>query len=396
MKRRIGMILDQKFPTDVRVENEAMSLINAGFDVYLFCYAYGEEHLEEDYNGLKIRRIKASHAWIKRMRGLVNVIPVYENYLFKKIVKFINDNDIDFLHVHDLYLLGVCLSIKNSLGIAVISDLHENYVEGLKHYHFANSFPGNMLINLEKWERIEIDWLSRVDKIIVVVQEAVERLKSLGLDERKITVVENYLNYIEYERLPVQPAIVRRYGTQFVYSYIGGIDFHRGLHTVVDSLSKLSVDSLRIKFLIVGSGKILDHLRQKATVYDLGARIEFLGHQPYADLKSYVEISKIGVIPHLKTGHTDNTLPHKLFHYMYLKKPVLVSDCNPLKRIVESNNCGKVFKSGDADDLASKIEWFWQHRENLEIMGQNGYQALMNELNWKNAEERLIELYENF
>ena len=34
---RIGMILDKTFPPDPRVENEAVTLINHGFEVFLFC-----------------------------------------------------------------------------------------------------------------------------------------------------------------------------------------------------------------------------------------------------------------------------------------------------------------------------------------------------------------------
>ena len=38
---KIGMILDETFPPDPRVENEAVTLINAGHEVFLFCLTYG-------------------------------------------------------------------------------------------------------------------------------------------------------------------------------------------------------------------------------------------------------------------------------------------------------------------------------------------------------------------
>ena len=40
---KIGMILDAKFPPDPRVENEAVSLINAGHEVFIFCLKYSDE-----------------------------------------------------------------------------------------------------------------------------------------------------------------------------------------------------------------------------------------------------------------------------------------------------------------------------------------------------------------
>ena len=37
---RIGMILDHIYPTDPRVKNEAESLLESGFEVYLFCLSF--------------------------------------------------------------------------------------------------------------------------------------------------------------------------------------------------------------------------------------------------------------------------------------------------------------------------------------------------------------------
>jgi len=36
---RIGMILDKTFPPDPRVANEAVSLIEKGHEVFLFCFS---------------------------------------------------------------------------------------------------------------------------------------------------------------------------------------------------------------------------------------------------------------------------------------------------------------------------------------------------------------------
>ena len=50
---RIGMILDDVFPPDPRVENEAISLLNNGHKVFLFCLKYGSESTSEVINRFK-------------------------------------------------------------------------------------------------------------------------------------------------------------------------------------------------------------------------------------------------------------------------------------------------------------------------------------------------------
>lgn len=47
---RIGMILDKIFPPDPRVENEAISLIENGHEVYLFCLKYNKKEKDEKCN----------------------------------------------------------------------------------------------------------------------------------------------------------------------------------------------------------------------------------------------------------------------------------------------------------------------------------------------------------
>ena len=51
------MILDKVFPPDPRVENEAISLINAGHEVFLFCLSYkGTSAKNESINEIQVKR----------------------------------------------------------------------------------------------------------------------------------------------------------------------------------------------------------------------------------------------------------------------------------------------------------------------------------------------------
>ena len=61
--------------------------------------------------------------------------------------------------------------------------------------------------------------------------------------------------------------------------------------------------------------------------------------------------SDICVIPHLKSEHTDNTSPNKLFYFMHFKKPVLASNCNYIQEIVEEENCGMIYEHDNINEL---------------------------------------------
>ncbi|MHA1755964.1 MAG: glycosyltransferase family 4 protein [Promethearchaeota archaeon] len=395
-KLRIGMILDHEFPFDTRVENEALSLIKRGYEVFLFCFSFSEEKLIENYNGIHLWRIPANVKIVKKMRGLVNVVPVYDIYLFGHISRFIKKNNIQLLHVHDLYLLGIALKLKNKFKIPIVVDLHENYVEGLKYYHFANSFLGKLLIRINKWERKEKEWLTQVDQIIVVIEEAKERLQDIGISSNKIHVVPNYLNIENFNSFPIKQKILSKYTNKFIVSYIGAIDYHRGIHIFIKGFSQFQKNAPDALLVIVGGGKILNDLKFLTQQLNIESKVIFLGKQPHEDLPTYITSSQVGCIPHLKTGHTDNTIPHKLFQYMYKKKALLVSDCNPLKRIVNECKCGFYYPHQNSDILSERLLELYKDSKKRAQLGENGHNCVVKKYNWNTSEKNLIELYEIF
>ncbi|WP_373941084.1 hypothetical protein OEG92_14785 [Polaribacter sejongensis] len=83
---RIGMILDAPFPPDPRVENEAVSLVKAGHDVFLFCLKYADEKSSEVINGIQVKRF-ASNQLEYKLSALAYTVPFY-GFLMKK--RFIN------------------------------------------------------------------------------------------------------------------------------------------------------------------------------------------------------------------------------------------------------------------------------------------------------------------
>ena len=79
---------------------------------------------------------------------------------------------------------------------------------------------------------------------------------------------------------------------------------------------------------------------------------------------------------------------------MLMGKPVIVSDCRPLKRIVEETQAGLVFRSGDAQDLADKIIALYRDGALREVLGQRGHEAALNRYSWKRESRKIITLYE--
>lgn len=392
----IGMVIDNEFTGDIRVENEVIALEKAGFSVFILCLSFGNRNKIEKFGNSTIVRIDADLRIIKKMRALTNTIfNFYPDWWAKRINKFVEEYKINVLHIHDLYMFGAGFKAKGRYGlkIPIVGDLHENYVEGLKKYKFSNSFPGNLLISIPKWERTEIEWISQLDYAITVIEEAVERYVSIGLERNKFKVVANYVNIEEYLKMLTEYTVEKK-ECCFTVTYIGAFDIHRGLESVVKAVSDIYKVIPNLKLVLVGRGKNLELLKQIAEQSGMSDNIVFEGWQPHSKLPAYINASDVCIIPHLKTKHTDNTIPHKLFQYMLFEKPVVATDCNPIKRIVESENCGLIYESGDSKGFASKIIELFNDRDKMKVMGKLGKEAVLKKYNWNETSKNLINMYQ--
>ena len=79
-----------------------------------------------------------------------------------------------------------------------------------------------------------------------------------------------------------------------------------------------------------------------------------------------------------------------------MKKPIVSTDCTPLKRIIEETQCGIVGPSGDAESMADAIKKIYHDPVFAQKMGENGRRSVETKYNWKNESDKLIEIYKRF
>ncbi len=189
---KIGMILDQTFPPDPRVENEAVELIKNGHEVFLFCLTYDDnEPKEEEIHGIQVKRFLSNTKEYK-LSALAYTFPFYAMAMKKKIKKFLRNFAIEAIHVHDMVIAGTVFSVNKKMKLPLVLDLHENRPEIMQFYPHLQKFPGNFLISLQKWKKKEADFIRKADKVVVVTNEAKKELLSrCTIPKENVIVVPN-------------------------------------------------------------------------------------------------------------------------------------------------------------------------------------------------------------
>ncbi|WP_394295684.1 glycosyltransferase [Candidatus Halobonum tyrrellensis] len=92
--------------------------------------------------------------------------------------------------------------------------------------------------------------------------------------------------------------------------------------------------------------------------------------------------------------HTATTVPHKLFQYMAMGRPVVASDLPPLRAVVADADAGLLAPAGDAGAWADAFETLRADPAARERYGANGRRAAVDRYNWARDAERLVDCYE--
>jgi glycosyltransferase involved in cell wall biosynthesis len=384
---KILMLLETEFPPDVRVENEIAALLEAGHEVHLACATRKNRPAEEMFGSAFIHRKNISSLVYRSSVGALK-FPLYFNFWRKYISGLMLKEKFDAVHVHDLPLSIVGAEIKKKYRIPLIIDLHENWPGLLSISSHTRTIVGRLLCNIEQWKLYEKKYLLLADRVIVVVDEAAERLMKLSVPEKNLVVVSNTLNISGF---PEPLAREKRSSEKKILIYEGGLTYHRGVQYVLQALSGVRHLADRIEFRIVGAGNYLEELKSLSEKLQLNDMVRFLGWQPQKNVYEEIGKADLAIIPHIKSSHTDSTIPHKLFHYMYAGLPILVSNCDPLGRIIKETSTGYVYQFDDFDELAGKIE-------SLLITGsplrpENGKEWVERKYNWDVDKKRLISAY---
>jgi glycosyltransferase involved in cell wall biosynthesis len=221
------------------------------------------------------------------------------------------------------------------------------------------------------------------------VDESKERLKNLGIDENKISVVSNTLNLNHFELPQDKP------DQNFITAlYAGGINQHRGLQYVIKGIKHLSNISKPFRLWILGEGVYREQLEKIVKSEGVNDKVTFFGWKPYSEMQTFFGKADICLIPHVKSAHTDSTIPHKLFQYMYAEKPILASNCLPIERIVNETKSGLSYIYNNPKDFSEKVKTLIDEFNSPKIIDLNyAKQLVNNKYNWKVDSKVLLSIY---
>ena len=361
---------------DMRIfEKECKSLANAGFDVSLI--GFGEKECTEILDGVQCIQL---YCPIKNDLELLRK----RNKLSLKAALAL---DADIYHLHEPELLPVGRKLKKK-GKIVIFDSHEFYgwqlkdnIHKIKIIKVPDVFMkvlGTLYMHYEKWVCRKLD---------AVVQVCTLNGRDYFAHRCKRSIfIRNLPNVSDYSR---RSHIDFSNGLKI--AMIGGITKERGVTQLIQATYQAKASlALAGLFFPKTYEKELKDMPEYACV-------NYKGFLDKTGMFTVMEQSNIGASTLLHVGQYDkiDTFPTKVYDYMAMELPVILSNTVYAQRMNEKYRFAICVNPEDPEDLAQAIIWIQNHPEQAIEMGKNGRKAIIEEFNWEKESEKLVTFYKS-
>lgn len=348
---------------DIRIfKKMCVSIAANGYDTN-FVVADGQG--DELIDGVQIHDAGAKEGGrISRMTKVVN-----------KVLRKALEVKADLYHLHDPELMFVGLVLK-SKGYKVVFDAHEDLPKQLKSKPYLNKTFRFLLPKVFGF--LESVCFRYYDGLIGATSTITQKLASIN---KQAETINNY---------PILGELNSSQNSQRNNDvcYLGGITEIRGIHQMLDSLAYLDNSKLKL-----AGGFSPQSLYDKAKANKNWEKVEELGMIDRKQAADLLSTSLAGlVLFHAVPNHIE-AQPNKLFEYMSAGLPVISSNFDMWKDIIEVNHCGLCVDPMDPKAIADAISFLSNNPEEAQKMGENGLNAVVNVYNWAKEESKLLSFY---
>lgn len=342
---------------------QCQSLQKAGFDTSLIV---ADNKGNETKNNIKIFDIKKEQSRIKRM--IASPKKVYQKAI---------EIDADIYHFHDPELIKTGIKLLK-LGKKVIYDVHEDVPRQILSKPYLKSYTKPIISN--SFEKYENKNAKKFSHIITATDFITKRFLKINKNSSSIK------NYPKIDELKINISWKNKKNRA---CYVGGISKIRGISEMVKALQFSDY-----KFNLAGEFDN-NELKEKISKLKSWNKVIFHGFVNRNEIKNILQESKVGLVTLYPTPNYKDALPVKMFEYMLAGIPVISSNIPLWKQIIEENNCGICVNPYKPKEIAEAIKYLIENNEQAEQMGKNGQNAVLKKYNWKNEEQKLIEIYKN-
>ena len=381
---QILLLTQYYYPEPVeKVHDLARGLVQMGHEVQVItsfpCYPKGRIYpgyrvklfLNEEMDGVRITRVPqaSDHSRSAARRALY-----YLSFAVSAAIAGLTiGRDVDVILVYQAALpVGLSgLFLKQFRRAPLVLDVVDLWPESVV---FTGMISNKFVISLI---RDVARFVYRgANHVNVVTHGFKQCLTAMGIDEKKIGVIHNWMPSATYQVVKAQPELAKREGLygRFNIIYAGTMGPMQELRTVLDA-AELIRDIPEVQFVLIGDGLQYEDLVKAAKKRSL-ENVIFLGRRPPQEMPGFYALADI-LLVHLKPDPlSDVSIPSKTFAYMASGRPVLMAVRGDAQSFVEDHGFGIAVEPSNPERMVEAIRWFYTlPKSERNRMGKNALNA---------------------
>lgn len=382
--KKIIMLVDNPLVSDARVEKEAKSLVQAGFEVTIVAVKTDQTDVEESRDGYLILRI---------MDFFFNS-PLRKEYAPKEqaLIQKITALNGDFIHCHDFYMLTIGAKIKQlHPRIQLIYDSHE-YLVGWPFYH-SNKGLLNKIKGYIVWRKLisnERKTIQIADIVLTITTSIAEKLQHNNRLKKLPEVIYNYPEKINLSEK--SHYFHEKYSIPLTHKIIvhTGTIYHTDAQ--LEKLFQNIYSTPNCALIFIGNRPRFDEVQKMVSQKkELATKVFF--HSYPANQQEVIQLlhqADIGLL-HVRNKWEAHKIgfSNRFVEYILAELPVIGTPQDYTKEINQTNQCCTFYEENNASSfqlaLNKLLTNYDEHFKNL--------QKAKKLMNWESEEKKLSEIY---
>lgn len=310
--------------TPISVRQRLIGLSKLGYQVDLTTYHLGED-IELD--GVKfyripnlpfVKSIKAGPSWLK--------IPL-DFLLLVKSVSLLVRNEYDVIHTHEeagFFSIMLAWFFRKYH----LYDMHSSLPKQLVNYEF-----GNNRLMIAVFEFLEKLLLHTCDAVIAIGPDLEQHVQSIN-PRVPVAMIENLPFVVRREDKGSSRQLKSELGLdgEMTIVYAGSFEKYQGIEMLLESAEIVCQKYPEARFILVG-GKPdqVGEMQALAEEKKISQATIFTGVVPSHEAYRYLELADILVSPRI----SGLSIPLKIYTYLHAGKPILATDINAHRFVLE-------------------------------------------------------------
>lgn len=390
-KPRRVLILVENLPSpfDRRVWQEATTLRANGYTVSIICpTGKGYEKHYEEIDGIHIYRYDLPME-AQGARGYAVEYSAALWHTFRLAWKVRREQGFDAIHACNppdlLFLIGGFF--KLFFGTRFLFDHHDINPELYEAKFGRRDLLWKLMVLLERWT-------FRTADVSIATNESYRKIaiERGGMSPDKVFVVRSGP---KLDRLRIVPPVESlKNGRKYLVGYVGVMGKQEGIDLLLRAVRHIVYDMGRkdVQFGLVGGGTSLEEMKQLAGELGVQDYVTFTGRVPDQVLLEVLNTADVCVNPDVANEMNDKSTMNKIMEYMALAKPIVQFDLTEGR--FSAQDASLYAARNDFKDLARKIIELLDDPDRRKHMGEFGRNRVLNELEWKYEEPKLLAAYD--